>query len=714
MRIVKLTLDGFRGFPQRQEFDLDADAIVVVGPNGNGKTSLFDGILWGLSGRLPRLANENSNLVSKYSDSGQARVELRLNDTQHGSELIVTRTFDGQSQRIYLETREDRYEENDAESRLRGLLWPDAHVASDPREALAEALTRSVYLQQDLVRLFVVSELEEERFMAFSELMGSGRITQLQHALENQKKAWTGETNRLDEDYHLDRQTLKQMDERLTESTSILTQTELVIAPDEWDRWWLNLLAVGVKVTPVRLESSEALDVVNGAMNQLDGLRRIIQRKLDTIRTLYEEIIEAEAQPMLEVQPLHERRKALIDELDHRKSAVEVEQRHLAEMRGHYALRKERTEQLKALATLALMYLEDRCPVCDQIYDRNATRLRLEAMTAVTGDDDAEVLATDQLSKLLDEMVATEKKVNDIEFSIKSVEQTIEKRRLAGQNLNRQLEELGIAAEDSRSSISNLAMAAAESEASVERMTQLLKVGDSLAQRLAWASSMAVMEELRQRREHLNKQVEIRDRVISIRRETGRLAQDIIEALRDASADLVGARLSSISPILQKIFSRMDTHPTFRVVEFLSKYVRGKGRIFFSLTDPIQSVGCNYPEDILSSSQVNALALSVFLAQNIGVSTPPLSVVMLDDPVQSFDDINLLGLVDLLRQVKRIRQLFVSTHDRHFGGLLARKLRPQNATERTLVIELNGWSRNGPEVTIREAIADPVPLRLAV
>jgi DNA repair exonuclease SbcCD ATPase subunit len=72
MRLVSADVSGFRGFPQRREFDLNADAVVVVGSNGNGKTSLLDGILWALSGRIPRLAREDDHLVSLYSETGQA------------------------------------------------------------------------------------------------------------------------------------------------------------------------------------------------------------------------------------------------------------------------------------------------------------------------------------------------------------------------------------------------------------------------------------------------------------------------------------------------------------------------------------------------------------------------------------------------------------------------------------------------------------------
>ena len=39
MRLVSLKIAGFRGFAHTQTFGLDADAVVIVGVNGQGKTS---------------------------------------------------------------------------------------------------------------------------------------------------------------------------------------------------------------------------------------------------------------------------------------------------------------------------------------------------------------------------------------------------------------------------------------------------------------------------------------------------------------------------------------------------------------------------------------------------------------------------------------------------------------------------------------------------
>jgi DNA repair exonuclease SbcCD ATPase subunit len=179
MRLLSIELSGFRGFPQRRQIDVNGDAVVVIGANGHGKTSLFDAILWGLSGRIPRLHRLDSNdirLVSMYSDTGQARVELRLQDPITHRELTVTRSYDGNERRVAVKTPEGSYEGPSAEGQLIDLVWPDAASASDPQEALASVLTRSVYLQQDLIREFVEAASNQDRFAAVSELVSFKRV----------------------------------------------------------------------------------------------------------------------------------------------------------------------------------------------------------------------------------------------------------------------------------------------------------------------------------------------------------------------------------------------------------------------------------------------------------------------------------------------------------------------------------------------------------
>lgn len=100
---------------------------------------------------------------------------------------------------------------------------------------------------------------------------------------------------------------------------------------------------------------------------------------------------------------------------------------------------------------------------------------------------------------------------------------------------------------------------------------------------------------------------------------------------------------------------------------------------------------------ILSSSQLNSFAVSLFLALNLGLPSLGLSLVMLDDPLQSLDSINLLGLFDVLRRFAEHRQLVVSTHETRLLGLLQRKLRPIHPNERLMTLYFDTWTRDGPD-----------------
>ncbi|HEY4934092.1 MAG TPA: AAA family ATPase [Terriglobales bacterium] len=707
-----MKLSGFRGFSQQHEFDLDADAVVVVGANGHGKTSLFDGILWALSGRIPRLHKEDARFVSLYSETGQMRVELRFKEYETGEQFTVTRSFDGKEPRVSLDTKERSYEGPSAEGRLIDLVWPDAASASDSGEALASVLTRSVYLQQDLIRQFIEAASVQERFTAVSELVGVGRVTALQANLEHAKKAWSTVTNQRQDELRPLRERQTTIEARLSELVARSSQASSAITPEVWDQWWQSQSALGLKVTRVDPASRDAPAAIDNAIKQLEALRQSSERRLQAAGTLKNEIAGLATHPIPDTPLLREQVTTLRKQLEELRRVATEEQARLADLRRQQAELQETTEQLKALAVLALKHLGDHCPVCDQTYDKEATKRRLETMANAGISNAHRASESDKLTDMLAAAAAKEKEVGIAESTLRSGEQKVMEGQITEERISQRLSEIGVRpnADDSREV--TVEKVVAEAESSIQRAAELQRTGESLALRLAQSSAAAMIDELRREAEILRRENIDREKTISARNRTGELAQRVIEALRIAGSVVVEERLREISPLLQNIWARIDPHPAFRVIKFFTQVFRGKGELSTVLSDPVAEKDCEVPASVLSSSQLNALAVSVFLALNIGIPRPPLSVAILDDPLQSLDDINLLGLVDLFRQTKKRRQLFVSTHDGRFGELLARKLRPTDIDGRTIVIELEGWNRQGPIVTTREVKCDPVPLRL--
>ena len=325
MRLLSIDISGFRGFPQQHTFDLDADTIVVVGANGHGKTSLFDGVLWVLSGRIPRLPNDKTRLVSMYSETGQARVELHFRDPT-GRQFTVTRSFDGTETRLALKTPDGSYQGSSAEGRLIDLVWPDAASASDPREALALVLTRSVYLQQDLIRQFVEAATDRERFTAVSELVGAGRVTELQGSLERAKKAWSTATNQRRDELGLLSERLSVIEARLSELIRRGSQSLPMITSEAWDEWWQSLSTVGLKAVQVEPTSREAPAAIDTVIKQLEALRRSTERRLRTLEAIQAEVAGPLVRPTPEIVPLRDRVTTLQKDLWDLKQVVTKEQ----------------------------------------------------------------------------------------------------------------------------------------------------------------------------------------------------------------------------------------------------------------------------------------------------------------------------------------------------------------------------------------------------
>src|SRR5438105_1221244 len=155
MKLKSVEVTGFRAFAKTERFDVDADAVIVSGANGRGKTSLFDAILWALTGTIPRLRNEAKNVVSVYSDSGEASVALEFG-SDDGTTYDVRRTqSSSDEQQLYVRDVRTRVDGDAARLKLLQDVWPNALFGEHGERSLVDMLTRGIYLQQDLVRQFI-------------------------------------------------------------------------------------------------------------------------------------------------------------------------------------------------------------------------------------------------------------------------------------------------------------------------------------------------------------------------------------------------------------------------------------------------------------------------------------------------------------------------------------------------------------------------------
>lgn len=705
MRLKHIEISGFRGFPKTVAFDLSADATILVGANGLGKTSLLDAIHWGLCGQLPRLG-ENGSVISLYSETGQARTTLRLTQP-NGEEFCIIRRKDRDSHSVSVVQNGQQLKGSIAKARLIESLWPDAASANDEDSVLSSTLTRCVYLQQDRIRDFVESTTGRDRFSVISELVGTGRLNELQSQLESESRSWAIASGKLAKEGDPLSKRVRDLEsqlERLRESADSKTEGEL----PEWQVWW-NSVGTVVDASDVPSPSSpDAATRVSDALQRLES-SRATQRRIEGLAIQLREL--ARSKPEFNSEALPEAQGLLGQaekELSDVRQEVKSTQEKAASLRAVRINATELLEQHKALAEIAIRLLEERCPVCQQDYDVDATRARLEELIGkkVSPEPVAEPVS---LEKLLEKESQATEKVSQCEAKLRDVKAQWARNEQWKADVSRLCQELGVDPSKVEEEIEPLLE---KLKAKEQLAVQCIRDGELMAANLARESAKARLVVVEAELEKSRQELLQHTRRIETREKASNTARRIIEELREANSKIAVERLRDIEPFLQRIYARIDPHPAFRVVNFVTSLSRGKGRLNAVIKDEEAAVSSEEPSSVLSSSQLNALAVSLFLSFNLTIPSIPIQAAVLDDPIQSLDEINLLGLVDLLRRTKDERQLIVSTHDSRFGELLARKLRPASSERRTSVIELRGWSRSGPDIEQYEVEADVSPRRL--
>ena len=710
MRIESVEVSGFRAFGGQQQLDVKGDIVIIVGANGQGKTSLLDAIHWALAGEISRFKNPSS-VVSLFSPSGEARVELTIAD-EDNQQLKVTRHSDGQKINLLLKKDDHTLRGTDAEQELLRSLWPDGLIASESRTALRSALERGVYLQQDALTHFLTADTEQDRFNSIGELIGAGYTTEFQDALERSRLAWSRTTNeRLRE--------LARMEERLDSLGLRLRESDWsdsapAVRADEWVAWWSQVKQLGVTLANIpEFSKSDTARAVDGAMADLSTLRHVQERRRVRLTELQSTLREIPSKAP-NLRELRETTERAAEDLEAARISLTTAENSVEEFRRRTVESRLEQEDVRLLAEVALRHLGKLCPICQQSYDREATVQRLETMAKDFSEKAEPTVVLPDVAELARCVHQMER---EHAVALSTLQRALAQEQLRADSLERtrvSLNNLGIDATKEGNLLELTRNALMENTRQIDALSSAMSQGEKLALLVARSGQMARRRELEQEHLHVDRDLETLRNELKNRQDTGNLVSKMIDGLRDVSSILVKSELNRLEPLLQRIYATADPHPEFRVVRLLSHMFRGRGRVNAEISDPRHQHRSDLPEEVLSSSQMNVLAVSVFLAVNLGIPTLPLKVAMLDDPIQSLDDLNLLGLIDLLKRMRKQRQLFISTHDSRLASLLERKLRPVSDSQRTILVEFTGWSREGPTTVQRDVMPDRVPIRMAV
>jgi hypothetical protein len=362
----------------------------------------------------------------------------------------------------------------------------------------------------------------------------------------------------------------------------------------------------------------------------------------------------------------------------------------------------ERSSKLTALAAQALELLGPACPVCGQDIAEHDVRDRLQHRIDSAADDEVSLsMASAEVAR---------KRLMDSQRELAQARQRLEPLRVAEEQARQLRQEQSLWLDRCASFETPVEAPLVLGSESDIRSGDMTSVEATLtALRVVWTAAGDLAAVLRTdvtdsrlaelRAEHLRaaKAVDALKeavRLASAQEEQGKVLQ---RATTRAVTAVTAKRFRRLAPTVQDIYGRLDPHPSFKTLDFDLDVYRQRGIASPVARDETEDVNAD-PLLVFSSSQANVTALSYFLALGWAAGPDALPFVLLDDPLQSMDDVNVLGFSDLCRHIRRQRQLLVSTHERRLASLLQRKLAPRLPGETTRVVEFTAWTRSGPEI----------------
>jgi len=154
IRLKNINLSSFRAYRKLCTFDLDADIVVFYGPNGLGKTSLFDAIDFACTGGVSKLDERFSRKTDKLVNALK-----HLDAPVEDSCVSITLSANGTESKLerFIQNRATAYVNGNSSDRTRTLMFL-AGLQEKPADARIE----------NLVRLFRSSHLFGQEYQSLT------------------------------------------------------------------------------------------------------------------------------------------------------------------------------------------------------------------------------------------------------------------------------------------------------------------------------------------------------------------------------------------------------------------------------------------------------------------------------------------------------------------------------------------------------------------
>jgi len=245
----------------------------------------------------------------------------------------------------------------------------------------------------------------------------------------------------------------------------------------------------------------------------------------------------------------------------------------------------------------------------------------------------------------------------------------------------------------------NIKEAIKSTDANLNFIEQGLNQIENMLSRIDYKEKELTSNEIKQKLETTEKKIaEVEEQKKNLN-QTIAWINKLKNSISSVVADMNNEILTNQEELINKIFKRIYPHPFFRKIKLRTdENSKGNKTIAIECWDSSGNISVN-PAFTFSAAQVNIVAISIFLAMALKQQCTRLNTILLDDPIQSMDDLNIISFIDVLRSCSGEddglnKQIILSTHEDKFYRLMMKKFRFLSATG----FYFYSYDENGPKI----------------
>ena len=681
-RIRRISVEGFKGFTKVQKIDLGNRHMFLIGPNGNGKSSVIEAIRWGLFGST----NRQNDIVQNTGYGGECRVEIDLVRDEKEWQLrrILTPGSGGSHAELF---------DADSKEHLIRAVLPQMGSLDAGEGAYIIFAPQSAPLRRQPENLKPFQR-------AIFDHLGLTRARALLDHLENFVKEQEDEEGSLNE---LVTETRKEVDGRIGD---LERQRGRILSSPPWDgdllpsstdteskvREWIRKITASDSGKDFEGFSSEAL---------LDEAENILNNKVGLDRKPLEKSLEYIGNKLTRLEKIHGIQKNIIDKNEELEKANKDLQRildgvSLEELRKQVENRRRNAETLELRRRLGeaavelLQRTEDEglvpCPVCEMDKERDELDRVIQALVHPQGEEDSTGLRA--IEDRLSEAQRFGTCIQALKCRIGECESNLEK-EIAAEKDDELID----------TSVADQIESVKKSKDSIERQLDNFQ---------NWHDGVQVdLKKLREEVRYQNLQRELKEMkaidadMKRVEGAFGKLVRfgesvrDIRKSVNSTLTEELREKIPDVSENMTNVFKTLTKHSHFdRLIISEEKLPELELRVANS-----SHLLETFPTGVLNGQAESALELVPYFALSQANKAPTeVYLVLLDDPTRAFDKEHIEVLIEQLAVLGQRVQLVVATQETEsFRDLLPKRF----GRESYVIVEPKNWSyAEGPDLTI--------------